>query len=116
MSHEIVLKEAGIDLAPYETRSHWRRFETDEILVDLEDVSSDVYFLVSGEVRILIRTQAGKEVILAEMRGGQISASLRHRRGQAFRQRHGADPWRSLRHARGRLREMVFASRRTATG
>ncbi len=69
-------KDAGIDLAPFETRCHWRRFDADEILVDFEDSSSDVYFLVSGEVRILIRTQSGKEVILGEMRGGQFFGEL----------------------------------------
>ena len=70
------LKEAGIDLAPFETRCRWRRFDTDEILVDFDDVSTDVYFLTSGDVRILIRTQAGKEVILGEMRGGQMFGEL----------------------------------------
>jgi CRP/FNR family transcriptional regulator, cyclic AMP receptor protein len=70
------LKDAGIDLSGFETRCRWRRFDTDEILVDFDDVSTDVYFLVSGDVRILIRTQAGKEVILGEMRGGQMFGEL----------------------------------------
>jgi CRP/FNR family transcriptional regulator, cyclic AMP receptor protein len=70
------LKDAGIDLAPFETRCRWRRFDTDEILVDFDDVSTDVYLLISGDVRILIRTQAGKEVILGEMRGGQMFGEL----------------------------------------
>lgn len=69
-------KDAEIDLAPFEPRCHWRRFDADEILVDFEDASSDVYFLVVGEVRILIRTQSGKEVILGEMRGGQFFGEL----------------------------------------
>jgi CRP/FNR family transcriptional regulator, cyclic AMP receptor protein len=68
--------DAGIDLTPFESRCRWRRFDTDEILVDFEDSSSDVYFIVSGEVRILIRTQSGKEVILGEMRGGQVFGEL----------------------------------------
>jgi CRP/FNR family cyclic AMP-dependent transcriptional regulator len=71
-----LFKDAGIDLAGYEARSRWRRFEPDEILVDFDDLSTDVYFLVSGEVRILIRTQSGKEVILGEMRGGQLFGEL----------------------------------------
>src|ERR671929_1879560 len=71
-----LLKDAGIDLSPFEARSHWRRFEPDEVLVDFDDLSTDVYFLVSGEVRILIRTQSGKEVILGEMRGGQMFGEL----------------------------------------
>src|SRR4051812_22348077 len=62
-----LLKDAGIDLAPFEARAHWRRFEPNETLVDFDDVTSDVYFLVSGEVRVLIRTPSGKEVILGEM-------------------------------------------------
>ena len=70
------LKDAGIDLAPFETRCRWRRFDTDEILVDFDDVSTDVYLILAGEVRILIRTQSGKEVILGEMRGGQMFGEL----------------------------------------
>jgi CRP/FNR family transcriptional regulator, cyclic AMP receptor protein len=71
-----LLKDAGIDLSRFEARSHWRRFEPDEILVDFDDLSTDVYFLLSGEVRVLIRTQSGKEVILGEMRGGQLFGEL----------------------------------------
>lgn len=71
-----LLKDAGIDLTGFEGRSRWRRFEPDEILVDFDDLSTDVYFLLSGEVRILIRTQSGKEVILGEMRGGQLFGEL----------------------------------------
>lgn len=68
--------DAGIDLTSYESRCRWRRFDMDEILVDFEDESSDVYFIVAGNVRILIRTQSGKEVILGEMRGGQVFGEL----------------------------------------
>lgn len=69
-------KDAAVELAPFETRCFWRRFDPDEILVDFDDLSTDVYFLAVGEVRILIRTQSGKEVILGEMRGGQIFGEL----------------------------------------
>ena len=64
-------KEPGIELSTYETRCHWRRFDENEVLVDYDDISTDVYFLASGEVRILNRSQSGKEVILGEMRGGE---------------------------------------------
>ena len=69
-------KEAGIDLSGFETRVRWRRFDTDEVLVDFDDPSTDVYFVTSGDVRILIRTQAGKEMILGEMRAGQLFGEL----------------------------------------
>ena len=71
-----LLSDAGIDFAPFEARAHWRKFEPDEVLVDFHDLSSDVYFLVSGEVRVLVRTPAGKEVILGETRGGQLFGEL----------------------------------------
>lgn len=61
---------------PFDRRCVWRRFEQGESVVDFEDESTDVYFLLSGDVRILIRTAAGKEVILAEMRGGQFFGEL----------------------------------------
>ena len=71
-----LFKDAGIELAPFEARARWRRFDADEVLVDFDDLTTDVYFLISGEVRILIRTQSGKEVILGEMRGGQLFGEL----------------------------------------
>src|SRR3954465_6229900 len=71
-----LFKDAAIDLSGFESRSRWRRFDEGETPVDFADLSTDVYFLVSGEVRILIRTQSGKEVILGEMRGGQMFGEL----------------------------------------
>ncbi|SFV08111.1 cAMP-binding domain of CRP or a regulatory subunit of cAMP-dependent protein kinases [Methylobacterium sp. 174MFSha1.1] len=69
-------KDAGIDLISYESRCIWRRFDANEILVDFDDASTDVYLLASGEVRILNRTQSGKEVILGEMRAGEFFGEL----------------------------------------
>ena len=69
-------KDAGIDLERFDRRCAWKRFDEGEVIVDFDDTSTDVYFLISGEVRILIRTQAGKEVILGEMRAGQFFGEL----------------------------------------
>lgn len=70
-------KEAGeIDFARFDRRCSWRRYEENEVVVDFEDTSSDVYFIISGEARVLIRTPAGKEIILAEMKGGQFFGEL----------------------------------------
>ncbi len=71
-----LLKDSGIDFAAVETRCRWKKFDPNEILLDFDDPSTDVYFLISGDVRILMRTAAGKEVILNEMRGGQIFGEL----------------------------------------
>ena len=71
-----LFKGLDIDLAPYEARANWRRFDPEEILVDFDDLSTDVYFLLSGDVRVLMRTAAGKEVILDEMKPGELFGEL----------------------------------------
>jgi CRP-like cAMP-binding protein len=71
-----LFKDAGIDLGPFEARSHWRKVTPDESIVDYDDVSTDVYALISGEVRILIRTRSGREIILGEMRAGGLFGEL----------------------------------------
>lgn len=65
-----------LEFERYDRRCIWRRFDDGETIVDYEDETSDVYFIISGEVRVLIRTQAGKEIILAEMRSGQFFGEL----------------------------------------
>ncbi len=65
-----------IDSAQFDRRCNWKRAETNEVIVDYEDRSSDVYFILAGEVRILIRTPSGKEIILAEMQQGQFFGEL----------------------------------------
>jgi CRP/FNR family cyclic AMP-dependent transcriptional regulator len=65
-----------LDFERFDRRCTWRRYDESEVVIDYEDETSDVYFIIAGEVRILIRTQAGKEVILAEMRAGQFFGEL----------------------------------------
>jgi CRP/FNR family cyclic AMP-dependent transcriptional regulator len=65
-----------LDFERYDRRCNWRRYDDGEVVVDYEDESSDVYFIIAGEVRVLIRTSAGKEIILAEMRAGQFFGEL----------------------------------------
>jgi CRP/FNR family cyclic AMP-dependent transcriptional regulator len=69
-------KDVIVDLAPFESRVRWRYFSPNETLLDFDDASSDVYFLMTGEVRVLIRTRSGKEVILGELRNGAIFGEL----------------------------------------
>lgn len=71
-----IFKGAELDLTRYETRAHWRPFSPDEVLVDFDDPSTDVYFICSGDVRVLIRTRSGKEVILGELKTGTMFGEL----------------------------------------
>jgi CRP/FNR family cyclic AMP-dependent transcriptional regulator len=77
LSHVPFFKDVtDLEFDRYDRRCNWRRFDDGETIVDYEDETSDVYFIISGEVRVLIRTQAGKEIILAEMRAGQFFGEL----------------------------------------
>ena len=65
-----------LEFARFDRRCAWKRYEDGEVIVDFEDQSSDVYFIISGEVRVLIRTAAGKEIILSELRQGEFFGEL----------------------------------------
>lgn len=67
---------ADVDFAKLDRRCSWKRYEEGEIVIDFEDESTEVYFILSGEVRILIRTAAGKEIILADFKAGQFFGEL----------------------------------------
>jgi CRP-like cAMP-binding protein len=69
----------GLDAAEAERtarRCTWRRFDERELVVDFDDTSNDVYFIISGEVRVLIRTPAGKEIILTDLEDGQFFGEM----------------------------------------
>jgi CRP-like cAMP-binding protein len=67
---------SAADLERFERRCNWRTVEDGATVLDYDDASSDVYFIIAGEVRILIRTSAGREVILADMRAGEFFGEL----------------------------------------
>ena len=71
-----LFKGLDLDLSPFEARSNWRRFDPEEVIVDFDELSTDVYFLLSGEVRVLMRTASGKEIILNEMKPGEVFGEL----------------------------------------
>jgi CRP-like cAMP-binding protein len=65
-----------LDFERFDRLCFWRRYDVGELVVDFEDESSDVYFIIAGEVRVLIRTVAGKEIILGESRAGQFFGEM----------------------------------------
>jgi CRP/FNR family cyclic AMP-dependent transcriptional regulator len=69
----------GLDPAAAESLARqcvWRRFDERELVVDFDDLSSDVYFIISGDLRVLIRTPAGKEMILSDLHAGQFFGEM----------------------------------------
>ena len=63
-------------LKSYDGRVRWAKYEENELVIDYDDSSNDVYFILSGQVRVLYRTITGKEVILGEMGAGQFFGEL----------------------------------------
>lgn len=57
-------KEAA---ARFSKSCNWRSYDPNEMIVDYGEASNEVRFILSGRVRLLLRTPDGKEIILAEM-------------------------------------------------
>src|ERR1700730_18036834 len=77
LAHVPFFKDAAdLDFTRFDRRCMWRRYNGEEIVVDYEDESSDVYLIISGEVRVLIRTAAGKEIIFGEIKAGQFFGEM----------------------------------------
>lgn len=60
----------------YASSCSWRDFNEHELVIDIEDESNDVRFVVSGSVRVIVRIAVGKEVILGEMGEGAFFGEI----------------------------------------
>jgi CRP-like cAMP-binding protein len=57
-------------LAAFERRCVWRHAKAKEWLIEREDIGTDIFFLTSGMVRVLITPTPDREVILADINAG----------------------------------------------
>ena len=67
---------SDVALAGFDHRCHWKRVEAGGTVVDFDDSSDDVYFILTGQVRVLIRTPSGKEIILGDLAAGQFFGEM----------------------------------------
>jgi CRP-like cAMP-binding protein len=67
------LDAANIDLL--DTQCSWRRLSRNQWIVDYQDTSNDVFFIVSGAVRVKLQSASGREVLLREINAGDFSAN-----------------------------------------
>ncbi len=58
------------------TRVSWRRWAAGEQIIGFGDESTDVYFVVAGDVRVLVHSPTGKVVILRDIRAGEFFGEL----------------------------------------
>jgi CRP-like cAMP-binding protein len=51
-------------------RCRWRQFEPNEVILNLDDHSTDIYFIIRGEVRVTVFSQTGRTVIMRDLKTG----------------------------------------------
>jgi CRP/FNR family cyclic AMP-dependent transcriptional regulator len=59
-----------------DTQCSWRRASRNEWIIDYQDESNDVFFIVSGTVRVKLQSVSGREVLLREMNAGEFFGEL----------------------------------------
>ena len=61
---------SDVDADAFARRCAWRTYDANELVIDYEDESTDVRFVLSGRLRVILRIAAGREMILAEIGTG----------------------------------------------
>lgn len=54
----------------------WHTYPENELVIDMDDTSNDVLFVVSGTVRVIHRAEDGKQVILGELGPGSVFGEM----------------------------------------
>jgi CRP/FNR family cyclic AMP-dependent transcriptional regulator len=63
-------------ISKLDTRCIWRRAIAKEWILDYQDEGTDVFFLVSGVVRVMICSVSGRETILRDINAGAFFGEL----------------------------------------
>lgn len=53
------------------SRVHWRNYKAHQQIIGHQEASTDVYFMVSGTVRVILFSSAGKEVAFRDIHAGE---------------------------------------------
>lgn len=80
---ELFRSLAPNEITRLDTRCIWRRAHAKEWIIDYQDESTDVFFLISGVARVMIRSISGRETILADVNAGAYFGELAAIDGQA---------------------------------
>jgi CRP-like cAMP-binding protein len=62
-------------IAKLDTQCSWRRATAGQWLLDYQDASNDVYFVVAGAVRVILQS-GGREVLFRELKAGEYFGEL----------------------------------------
>jgi len=64
------------EISRLDTQCSWRRTLRKQWIIDFKDPSNDVFFIVSGSVRVTIQSISGREVLLREINAGEFFGEL----------------------------------------
>jgi CRP/FNR family transcriptional regulator, cyclic AMP receptor protein len=64
------------DISRLDTQCSWRSVSSGEWIIDYQDITDDVFFVVRGTVRVKIQSVAGREVLLREISAGEYFGEL----------------------------------------
>ena len=68
------LDAAKIELL--DTQCSWHRAARNQWIIDYQDTSNDVFFVVSGTLRVEIQSVSGREVLLREINAGEFFGEI----------------------------------------
>ncbi len=72
-----ILVEVGPDkIARTEKKCRWLEFEPGDVIIDIDDTTTDVYFIVEGSVKVMDFMAENPEVALAELGAGDSIGEL----------------------------------------
>ncbi len=54
----------------------WRSYAPGEAILDFEERSTDVFFVATGAVRVLLRTAGGRDIVLSELGAGSVFGEM----------------------------------------
>lgn len=63
-------------LAEMARHARWRRAQPGETLLDYGDVTDDVLLILSGSVRVALRTPGGQELIVGDREAGEVVGEM----------------------------------------
>ena len=66
----------AVKIQHLDTQCSWRRASRNEWIIDYQDESTDVFFIVTGTVRVKLQSVSGREVLLREMNAGEFFGEL----------------------------------------
>jgi CRP/FNR family transcriptional regulator, cyclic AMP receptor protein len=63
-------------VARLDAAARWFTYEAGSLIVDFDDETTDVYFILEGAVRVILRAPNGKERLLGEIGAGQFFGEM----------------------------------------